>query len=119
NIANVGHGNYYFVEDTANLPAMFARELGGLTATVATNVALRIDQSSEFEVVEAYGYPLARGADASAIIPIADLRAGETRKVGLHVRVGGGFRTAMTTLSWQGVGDHAIGVATAILQGTI
>ncbi len=85
-IASVGRGNYYFVEDTANLSAMFAKELGGLAETVASDARLVVRGGEGVSIEEVYGYQFSRAGD-SVTIPIADLRAGETRKVVLRVRV--------------------------------
>ena len=112
NIANVGHGNYYFVEDTRNLGAMFARELSGLTATVATGAQLSINETDNLQVLEAYGYPLVHTADGQALVPIADLRAGETRKVVLHVRVAAAGH-GVASLVFTRVSDDKRGVASA------
>lgn len=108
-IATVGRGNYYFVEDTANLSAMFAKELGGLATTVASNIYLIVNPGTGVHIAEAYGYQLSRTGD-TAIIPIADLRAGETRKVVLRVRVASEHVVAsklVTTvqLDWRRVAD--------------
>ena len=40
-LAEVGRGNYYFVEDTGALAAMFDRELSGLAETVAPTCGSR------------------------------------------------------------------------------
>lgn len=108
-IATVGRGNYYFVEDTQNLSAMFAKELGGLAATVASDVRLVVDGGDGVTVEEAYGYQLTRTGD-SVIIPIADLRAGETRKVVLRVRVASAQVVASKVITsvhmgWRRVSD--------------
>jgi Ca-activated chloride channel family protein len=88
-LAEVGQGNYYFIEDTRNLDAMFARELGGLVQTVATGVRLDVSPAPGVTIDEVYGYPSTRqGGDV--VVPVADLRAGETRKVVLHVTVAPG-----------------------------
>lgn len=108
-IASVGRGNYYFVEDTATLSAMFAKELGGLAETIAADAQLLVRPSDGVDVLEAYGYQTARVPGAVAI-PIADLRAGETRKVVLRVRVASGTLTASrivstVDLTWRRVAD--------------
>lgn len=107
-IAGVGRGNYYFVEDTANLTAMFQRELGGLSETVASDVQLVLQDGQGVRIEEAYGYPMTR-TGSSVIIPIADLRAGETRKVVLRVHVAAattGPRIVSTVhLGWRRVSD--------------
>ncbi len=45
-MARSGDGNYYFVESPAQLPALFAAELQGLTATVGTGVTLAVEPAS-------------------------------------------------------------------------
>jgi Ca-activated chloride channel family protein len=109
-IANVGRGNYYFVEDTRKLDAMFAYELGGLTETVATEARLVLTDTPNARVVEAYGHPLQRSGD-HVIIPIADLRAGETRKVVLRTEVApattGPLTITNVELGWRRLSDGA------------
>ncbi|MEO6774785.1 MAG: VWA domain-containing protein [Kofleriaceae bacterium] len=97
-LGEVGRGNYYFVQDTANLGAMFASELSELGATVATDVHLVIEPR-EAEIAGAYGYPMTR-TPTRIEIPIADLRAGETRKVVLHGQVTG-REVARFELTWR------------------
>jgi len=137
-LAEVGRGNYYFVEDTANLSAMFAREIDGLSETVASNVQLVLTPSAGVTIAEAYGYPLTRQGTTVAV-PIADLRGGETHKVVLRlevtspvlgplvvtqVQVGwrrvfdGATRTARTTTSAELVDDPAK-VAATVDIGTL
>ncbi|HEU0037403.1 MAG TPA: VWA domain-containing protein [Kofleriaceae bacterium] len=115
-IASVGRGNYYFVEDTRHLDAMFGRELGGLTETIATDARLVLVDSPAARIEEAYGYPLERTGD-HVIIPIADLRAGEIRKVVLRVHVApvglGTLDLAHAELGWRRVTDGAARHATA------
>ena len=107
-IAEVGHGNYHFVEDTANLSALFQRELGQLADTVATDARLVIEQPNGVRIEEAYGYPMSREGNA-VIIPVADLRAGETRKVVLRVTIAqselGAFDVSKVRLGWRRVSD--------------
>jgi Ca-activated chloride channel homolog len=113
-IANVGRGNYYFVEDTGKLDAMFAAELGGLAHTFATQVQLVLRDAPGARIVEAYGYPSRRAGD-SVTIPISDLRAGETRKVVLRVQVAPTATGPMTItrvgLSWHRASDNHQGSA--------
>ena len=45
-LADVGHGSYYFVEDTSNLGAIFDRELDGLSRTVAGHASLFVRSRS-------------------------------------------------------------------------
>ncbi|HEY5945684.1 MAG TPA: VWA domain-containing protein [Kofleriaceae bacterium] len=106
-LADVGHGHYYFVEDTAKLGQMFERELGGLAETVAADVRLVVtDMSGTIE--EAYGYPMIRQGH-EVIVPIADLRAGETRKVVLRSTIDtsntGKLAVAQFALHWRRTSD--------------
>jgi Ca-activated chloride channel family protein len=108
-LAQVGRGNYYFVEDTADLTAMFTRELGGLAATIASNVRLSLTGTPHTQIVEAYGYPLTREGN-QVLIPIADLRANESRKVVLRVDITSPrpqprVVVSQVTLTWHRVAD--------------
>lgn len=104
-IAAVGRGNYYFVENTADLATIFSRELGGLTETVASDVKLVVEGGSDVRVEAALGYPMERQGSA-VVIPVADLRAGETRKVVLRVSVlAQDAATARVQLAWRRVSD--------------
>jgi Ca-activated chloride channel homolog len=132
-LGEVGRGNYYFVQDTANLGAMFASELSDLGATVATDVHLVIEPHAA-EIVWAYGYPMVQ-TGTKIEIPIADLRAGEARKVVLHGRVAGpdvarfsltwrepvdrSFHTTATSLTTLLTRDPAVVAATRNLDATV
>ncbi len=115
-LADVGRGNYYFVEDTRHLDAMFARELGGLAETVAADVRLVLTDRPGVRIEEAYGYPMTRAGD-HAIVQISDLRAGETRKVVLRVNVAtrtlGALDVTALQLGWRRVSDGVQRKATA------
>lgn len=91
-LAAVGHGNYYFVENTQHLSAMFAKELDGLSQIAITDARLTIDDPRG-EVLEAYGYQIDR-VGSVATISVSDLGVGETRKVVLRVHLP---RVASTT----------------------
>ncbi|MCE9573652.1 MAG: VWA domain-containing protein [Deltaproteobacteria bacterium] len=87
-LATVGRGNYYFAERVADLGQIFDRELGSLGQTVASDATLTIDPAPGVDILEAYGYRTDRvGTGTGVVVPIADLRAGETRKVVIRVRV--------------------------------
>lgn len=102
-LANVARGNYYFVEDTSGLDAMFARELGGLDDTLATNAKLVLTESPYARITDAYGYPVGHVGE-HVIIPISDLRAGEVRKVVVRMHVtppeGAAVPLAKVELGW-------------------
>jgi len=112
-LADVAHGHYYFVEDTERLSEMFATELGGLAQTVATGVSLVIMPMPGVVIEDAYGYPVTRTRPGDrqlpdgvsvVTVPIADLRAGETRKVVLRATLPsnvGALQVARFTLDWR------------------
>jgi Ca-activated chloride channel family protein len=110
-LAEVGRGSYYFVEDTVALSAMFSRELGSLAKTVASEVRLVATPAPGVRIEEAYGYPMTpstRPGD-SVVVPIADLRAGETRKVVFRVTIAAGHEGPLTVsqidVGWHRVSD--------------
>jgi len=109
-LAEVGRGNYYFVEDTVALSAMFSRELGNLSQTVASDVRLVATAGPGVRIEEAYGYPMSR-AGGSIVVPVADLRAGETRKVVFRVTVAaaheGSLVISQVDVGWHRVSDGA------------
>jgi len=134
-LAEVGRGNYYFVEDTVALSAMFSRELGNLSQTVASDVRLVATAGPGVRIEEAYGYPMSRSVDrdgacvhqhlgieeayghpmscsgGSVVVPVADLRAGETRKVVFRVTVAaaheGSLVISQVDVGWHRVSDGA------------
>lgn len=118
-LAEVGRGNYYFVEDTVALSAMFSRELGNLSQTVASDVRLVAIAGPGVRIEEAYGYPMSR-AGGSVVVPVADLRAGETRKVVLRVTVAaaheGPLVISQIDVGWHRVSDGAQRAAHAIAE---
>lgn len=118
-LAEVGHGNYHFVEDTVALSAMFGRELATLSQTVAADVQLRIAELPGVRIEEAYGYPMRRGGDG-VLVPVADLRAGESRKVVLRITVAahatGELAIARAIVDWRRVSDGAVRRAQALAR---
>jgi Ca-activated chloride channel family protein len=118
-IAEVGRGRYYFVEDTAQLAAMFSRELGGLTETIAADVRLLVDGGEGVTIVKAIGYPMEQQGDWS-IVSIPDLRAGETRKVVLRVTTASpAVAVTSVQLAWRRVSDGAARRSTAMAQAEL
>jgi len=107
-LAEVGRGNYYFVEDTVAMAAMFSRELGTLGQTVASDVRLAVTAGPGVRIEEAYGYPMTRVGDR-VVVPVADLGAGETRKVVFRVTVAaaheGPLVVSEVELGWRRVAD--------------
>jgi Ca-activated chloride channel homolog len=109
-LAEVGRGNYYFVEDTVALSAMFSRELGNLSRTIASDVRLVATPARGVRIEEAYGYPMTRAGN-SVVVPVADMRAGDTRKVVFRVTVEAGQQGPLAVsridVGWHRVSDGA------------
>ncbi len=118
-IAVAGRGNYYFVESAAQLSTMFETELDNLGATTATNVRLAIVPDAGVEVLEVFGYPMTREA-GELLIPVADLRSGEQRKVVLRLRVDasklGGRLIAQIDARFRSTETRDVRTATAIVR---
>jgi hypothetical protein len=86
---------------------MFTRELSGLGSTVAADARLVVDPQPGVTIEEAYGYAFTQVA-GQVVIPLADLRAGETRKVVLRATVSGApgrLDVAKLALHWRNVTD--------------
>ncbi len=114
-----GHGNYYFVEDTQQLASMFDHELDSLGQTIASDAELAITPGAGVEVLDVYGYRAVASGGAT-LVPIADLRAGETRKVVVHVRVLADARASMelasVKLRFRPRGAHQLRQTTAVAR---
>jgi Ca-activated chloride channel homolog len=112
-LAELGRGNYYFVEDTVALSAMFARELGSLTTTIASGVQLIVHPAPGIRIDEVYGYPMTRGSNGDVFVPVADIRAGQTRKVVLRATVTSARTESRAIVPvevrWASLSDHAGG----------
>jgi Ca-activated chloride channel family protein len=85
-IAVSGRGHYYFVEDASRLAAMFETELDRLAQTAATEVRVAVTPAPGVTVLDAYGYPMQQSGGA-VLIPVADLKSAEQRKIVLRLRV--------------------------------
>jgi len=85
-IAVSGRGNYYFAESADMLAQLFSTELSRLGATVATRVQLRIAPMPGVEVQEVLGYDTVRSGN-QLLVNVADMHAGETRKVIVALQV--------------------------------
>lgn len=93
-IAVKGRGNYYFAESADMLASVFTTELSRLTSTVATGVQLRISTKPAVDVVEILGYEMME-LDGGVLVDVADMHAGETRKLVIAVEVESSERRSM------------------------
>ena len=82
-LGETAHGNYYFAQDTGQLGAILATEVASLRRIVATHVRLRAVPAAGTTIAMAYGHPLLH-REGGVVVPIADLGAGEAKKLVLH-----------------------------------
>lgn len=83
-IAEAGGGNYYYVESPSQMPAIFARELETLFATVAKDVRLHFALGRGVREAHALGYDTV-ATNGTLVVPIENLYAGETRALLLRI----------------------------------
>lgn len=83
-IAREGAGNYYFADDSHDLGALIAREMTGLTGTVANRIEAVITPGPGVEVVEVYGFNQ-RYRDGQLVIGLSELAAGQSRSIVLRL----------------------------------
>lgn len=56
NIAEYGKGNYYFIDASDKIPAIFRQELQGLLSVVAQNVKICVTRAKGFKLDKVFGY---------------------------------------------------------------
>jgi len=83
-MANVGGGNYYFIDAPDKVVGMFEEELAGLAETVAENASLLVDVGEQVELVEARGYPAEREGDR-LMVSLSEFSAGENKSLLLEL----------------------------------
>jgi hypothetical protein len=87
---------------------MFSRALASLSRTVASDVRLVATAAPGVHIEEAYGYPMTRAGE-SVVVPVADMRAGDMRKVVFRVTVAAAQKGPLTIsqvdLGWHRVSD--------------
>lgn len=109
-IAERGGGNYQFVEDTRDLPAMFDAELADLAATIGVGARLVLPAVPGIRVV------------SSPELRIADLRAGARTRVVIQVEVdapAGSSLAQPVELAWSRATDGAPRRAEAHVHGVV
>jgi len=87
-MANVGAGNYYFVDNSASIVQTFETELKGLAASVARDTAPVIKLAPGVSLSELYGFPYTQNGD-SVMISLAEFRSEQKKSVLMKLRVPG------------------------------
>lgn len=85
-LADAGTGNYYYLRHASDLESVFAGELDGARATVASGLEVTIEPGAGVRVVDAAGYPLERRGDTVSFRP-GSLFDGQRRSVWLTFAV--------------------------------
>ncbi|MCB9676010.1 MAG: VWA domain-containing protein [Alphaproteobacteria bacterium] len=87
-IADLGGGNYDFIDDPAELSAVFEAELQRTATVVARNTAITIDLPPDVEPIEVIGWDAQKTGKGWTIF-MGDVQAGAERKIVARVRVTG------------------------------
>jgi Ca-activated chloride channel family protein len=87
-LADAGTGNYYYLNDTAELASVFSREFEATRETVATGLMVTMRPGSHVKVVDAAGYPLERNGDQVTFRP-GSLFSGQERRIWVTLEVPG------------------------------
>lgn len=97
-LAEHGRGQYYYVQNAADLQAVFAGELDNLQSTVATNAEVRLVPACDgVQIAEVYGYHTTRDGDA-VVIRMADIIGGDERKIVARLSVPAGSTGTMNAV---------------------
>ena len=81
-----GSGNYYFVNDGQDLGALVAREMTGLSATVANRIEVLLDPGHGVEIVDVIGFSH-RYRDGQVIVSLSEMEAGTRRNIVVRLNV--------------------------------
>ena len=87
-IADAGGGMYAFVDDPADLEAVFAEEVNRTGWVVARNLSFDIHLGNDVELVEVIGWTT-MATETGFSLNMGDMYAGQIRKVVARVRVKG------------------------------
>lgn len=122
-MADAGGGNAHYAETPDAAPAIFARELDGLTRLVAQNVSVEIRPAEQVERVEILNRYPAVAVAGGVHISLGDAYAGERRRVVLtlhlpEVAALGPTRVAELVVRYVSVGEqvaeHTLTVPVAV-----
>lgn len=79
-MANVGGGNYYFIDAPKEVVSMFEKELSSLAETVAEKVSLVVEIGEGVELEAARGYPHERSGD-EVMVSLSEFSAGQNKSL--------------------------------------
>jgi Ca-activated chloride channel family protein len=123
-MADVGGGNYAFIDDPTELADVFARELNETTRLLARNTTLTVDLPPQIEPIEVIGWDAER-TDTGWTLFLGDLPAGAERTVVARVRVtandAGAFDAANVVADYTDLVDDVVSQSsdTAVASVTV
>jgi len=79
-VANVGGGNYYFIDSPEEVVSMFEKELSSLAETVAERASLVVELGEGVELETARGYPHDRSGD-EVRVSLSKFSAGQNKSL--------------------------------------
>ncbi|MFG6113742.1 VWA domain-containing protein [Halobacillus sp. MO56] len=79
-IADAGKGNFYFIDEVEEIPAIFAKELDGLLSVIAQNVTLTLQPVDGVVIKSVMGYE-PRDTAQGVEIRLGDIYAKETKSL--------------------------------------
>jgi Ca-activated chloride channel family protein len=85
-IAIESNGRHYFVENDAQLPAIFDQELQSLVQTVATNSEMRIELAPGVQLLQVFDRAFRREGN-SIVVPMGTLTVADNKTVLVKVRI--------------------------------
>ncbi|MEM7007873.1 MAG: VWA domain-containing protein [Thermodesulfobacteriota bacterium] len=86
-IAQYGAGNYYFIESPNQLAAIFQKEFGQLSTTIAKSPTITITLEPGVSIEQIYGYSYSSSSDEKIKIKLGDMFAGQQRDILIKVNV--------------------------------
>jgi hypothetical protein len=87
-VAEVGHGMYYYIEDTTKIAVSFADCLGGLLSVAAKEIELELEVPARHKIVQSYTwYTHTVISDRKWKIKIHDMYGEEQRDIMLMIRL--------------------------------
>ncbi len=112
-MAEVGNGNFYYIETPDTIPEIFKNELEGLLSVTGQNPFLQITPTTETKVNAVFGYEPTW--NEGALVKLPDIYNGDTKTVLIELQVKTG---APGMIPLAGIGFSYFDVTAALAQVT-
>ncbi|GMH36284.1 hypothetical protein BSKO_04152 [Bryopsis sp. KO-2023] len=88
-LAEVGGGNYYFIETPEDIPQAFADALGGLASVIAQNVEVQVSRGGADIMVEKVfsGFAVADEGDGVKTVSFGDVYSEERKDIVVRLKI--------------------------------